>query len=79
LLLSPFVCHGYLQILTDRFSPSSETLGLQQRCRAFQFYCGGTYEGIINHVDYIKDMGFSAVWVSPMSEQTKGEAGRQAG
>lgn len=26
-----------------------------------QTYCGGTYRGIINHLDYIQDMGFTAV------------------
>ena len=24
-------------------------------------YCGGTYQGIINHLDYIQNMGFTAV------------------
>jgi hypothetical protein len=26
-------------------------------------YCGGTYRGLINNLDYIEDMGFSAVFI----------------
>jgi hypothetical protein len=27
-----------------------------------RIYCGGTYRGLIENLDYIDDMGFSAVW-----------------
>lgn len=29
---------------------------------------GGDIRGIINHLDYIKDMGFTAIWATPMLE-----------
>lgn len=29
-------------------------------------YCGGTWKGIQNHMKYIKDMGFDAIWISPV-------------
>jgi len=29
-------------------------------------YCGGTWQGLINHLDYIQGMGFTAVWISPV-------------
>ena len=46
------------QIMTDRFAQSgSSTLA----CSNLNGYCGGTWQGIINHLDYIKDMGFTAV------------------
>lgn len=29
-------------------------------------YCGGNFQGIINNLDYIKNMGFDAIWISPV-------------
>jgi alpha-amylase len=51
------------QLLTDRFGTSD---GSEPWCDVSQNrYCGGTYQGIINHLDYIKGMGFDAIWISP--------------
>jgi alpha-amylase len=33
--------------------------------------CGGTLRGIINHLDYIKDLGCTALWLSPVFENNK--------
>jgi alpha-amylase len=30
-------------------------------------YCGGSFTGITNHLDYIQGMGFDAVWISPIT------------
>ena len=51
------------QLLTDRFSPTVDTT---QQCSNWHTYCGGTYQGIINHLDYIQNMGFDAIWISPI-------------
>ncbi|KAL1610180.1 hypothetical protein SLS60_001845 [Paraconiothyrium brasiliense] len=32
-------------------------------------YCGGTWKGVETKLDYIKNMGFTAVWISPITEQ----------
>lgn len=29
-------------------------------------YLGGDFRGILDHADYIRDMGFSAVWITPI-------------
>ena len=55
------------QVLTDRFARTSST----GSCNLSQ-YCGGNYQGIINHLDYIKGMGFDAIWISPIVENTEG-------
>ena len=55
------------QILTDRFARTSDT----GYCNYNQ-YCGGNYQGIISKLDYIKGMGFDAIWVSPIVENTEG-------
>lgn len=57
------------QILTDRFATSDNGT---KRCTNFQKYCGGTFKGIVNRIPYIKQMGFTAVWISPVQSQTKG-------
>ena len=51
------------QILTDRFARTSDT----GEC-SYDRYCGGNYRGLINKLDYIKGMGFDAIWISPIVE-----------
>jgi alpha-amylase len=51
------------QVLTDRFARSD---GSTQVCTNLSNYCGGDYKGMINKLDYIKDMGFDAIWISPI-------------
>ena len=55
------------QIITDRFARTSDT----GNCNLSQ-YCGGNYQGIIQHLDYIKGMGFDAIWISPIVENWEG-------
>lgn len=56
-----------------------------------QLYCGGTWQGIINQVqcfasisatrltafqlDYIQGMGFTAIWITPVTEQLSQDTG----
>ncbi|KAG1741821.1 glycoside hydrolase family 13 protein, partial [Suillus paluster] len=35
-------------------------------------YCGGSWRGAIDHLDYIKQMGFDAVWISPVFSNIEG-------
>jgi len=52
------------QLVTDRFALTD---GSGPACNTDdRKYCGGTYQGIINHLDYIQNMGFDAIWVSPI-------------
>lgn len=55
------------QLLTDRFARTYDT----GYCNLGQ-YCGGSYQGIIQKLDYIKGMGFDAIWISPIVENTEG-------
>ena len=55
------------QLLTDRFARTSDT----GSCN-YSAYCGGNYKGLIEHLDYIKGMGFDAIWISPIVENTEG-------
>ena len=38
-------------------------------------YCGGTWNGLQSHLDYIQGMGFDAVWISPISVGIEGMTG----
>lgn len=38
-----------------------------------QKYCGGTWQGLTNKLDYIQGMGFDAVWISPVTYQLQGD------
>lgn len=53
------------QTMTDRFA---QTDGSTTRaCNLTEgVYCGGTWRGTINHLDYIQDMGFDAIMISPI-------------
>lgn len=51
------------QIITDRFARTDGSTTYACNNTA-QLYCGGTFQGIINQLDYIQDMGFTAVSLS---------------
>jgi neopullulanase len=58
-------------IMTDRFSdgdPSNndppESKGLYDRSRP-RYYHGGDFEGIIQHLSYLKELGVTAIWLTP--------------
>ncbi|KAF8185285.1 glycoside hydrolase superfamily [Mycena galopus ATCC 62051] len=52
------------QLVTDRFAISNDSaLPCDTSERT---YCGGSWTGIANHLDYIQKMGFDAVWISPI-------------
>lgn len=57
------------QLLTDRYA---RTNGSQAACSDLGDYCGGSWQGIINNLDYIQDMGFTAIWISPITENIQG-------
>jgi len=50
------------QVLTDRFALPD---GSAPDCW-IRDYCGGTWKGIENKLDYIQGMGFQAIWISPV-------------
>src|SRR5437588_928678 len=58
-------------IMPDRFSdgdPSNndppQSRGLYNRANKF-YYHGGDFQGIINHLPYLKDLGVTAIWLTP--------------
>jgi glycosidase len=58
-------------IMTDRFSDGDpanddppESKGLYDRSRT-RYYHGGDFAGIIQHLPYLKDLGVTAIWLTP--------------
>lgn len=61
------------QVLVDRFSdgnPSNNNLDDNAyRPNDLGFYHGGDWKGLTNKLDYIANLGVTAIWISPVSEQ----------
>ncbi len=58
-------------IMTDRFSDGDssnndpdESKGLYDRSKT-RFYHGGDFEGVIKHLPYLKQLGVTAIWLTP--------------
>ncbi|KAF9235849.1 glycoside hydrolase family 13 protein [Melanogaster broomeanus] len=60
--------------VTDRFALDvSDGTAYNVPCNTSVLqYCGGTWRGIINQLDYIQGMGFDAVWISPPFANVEG-------
>ncbi|KAF8441263.1 glycoside hydrolase superfamily [Terfezia claveryi] len=57
-------------VLTDRFAKTNTAD--TAACGNLKDYCGGTWKGMEQKLDYIKNMGFDAVWITPIVENTDG-------
>lgn len=57
------------QVVTDRFAKGDGSKGSCDLGRQ-PYYCGGNYDGITNNLQYIKDLGFDAIWISPVVDNT---------
>lgn len=59
------------QIITDRYAlPSGANTNACDPGQ--QTWCGGTWNTIRENLDYIQDAGFTAIWISPVSQNYEG-------
>lgn len=59
------------QVFTDRFARTDGSTSAP--CNPKNgISCGGTWRGIIDHLDYIQGMGFDAIMISPVTQNIKG-------
>jgi glycosidase len=63
-------------IMPDRFAdgdPSNnnpaKSPGLYDRTKP-RYYHGGDFQGIINHLAYLKELGVTAIWINPVYDNT---------
>lgn len=54
------------QLMTDRFASLKE-----EPCTDLYQYCGGDYQALLAKLDYIQDLGYNAIWISPTVEQAE--------
>ncbi|OSD02788.1 glycoside hydrolase family 13 protein [Trametes coccinea BRFM310] len=59
------------QIITDRYA-LPEGADLNACDPAKQTFCGGTWKTIKDNLDYIQNAGFTAIWISPVSQNYEG-------
>lgn len=80
--LEPFAGNAIYFVVTDRFvngDPSNDHRDQGGAHRTFDIpvpgpngesanigYLGGDFKGVVDNADYIRDMGFGAVWVTPI-------------
>lgn len=57
------------QVLTDRFWRSNGDSSSGCNLRS---YCGGDFTGLGQKLQYIKDLGFDAIWISPVVDNMDG-------
>jgi len=57
------------QLLTDRYWRSN---GDTSSYCDLGKYCGGDFDGITQQLQYIKDLGFDAIWISPVVDNIEG-------
>ena len=65
----------YLAI-TDRFAdgdPANDNIyGDEYKPGDLKYYQGGDFKGLMDNLDYIKGMGFTAIWITPPVMQPPG-------
>jgi cyclomaltodextrin glucanotransferase len=76
--LEPFAANAVYFVMTDRFvngDPSNDhreqgTFDIPlPPCNGVSGnigYLGGDFKGLANHLDYIREMGFTSVWITPV-------------
>ena len=66
-------------LMVDRFHDDRDRQSVQTQARSLgsgtqaqlKKFCGGTLKGIENHLDYIKNLGCTAIWLSPVFENNE--------
>lgn len=59
-------------IMVDRFNNGDQSNDEDVEINNPEGYHGGDFQGVINQLDYIKDMGFTAVSLTPVFDNTAG-------
>mmetsp|Transcript_15265 Transcript_15265/g.41675 ORF Transcript_15265/g.41675 Transcript_15265/m.41675 type:complete len:680 (-) Transcript_15265:625-2664(-) len=57
-------------VVLDRFARAD---GNNTPCNDEKHWCGGTIRGITKQLDYIAEMGFDTLWITPVVKQYEGE------
>ncbi|MCM3124905.1 MULTISPECIES: alpha-amylase family glycosyl hydrolase [unclassified Mesobacillus] len=53
-------------LIVDRFNNGDNSNDFKVDAKDPKAYHGGDFQGVIDELDYIKDMGFTAIWLTPV-------------
>ncbi|MGZ3425900.1 MAG: alpha-amylase family glycosyl hydrolase, partial [Polyangia bacterium] len=62
------------QLLVDRFDDGDLNNDAMVVPGALGLYQGGDWQGVINHLDYLKTLGVTALWISPVVRNLETDA-----
>jgi alpha-amylase len=62
------------QVLVDRFADGDPNNDFQVRPGFLARYQGGDWRGLADHLDYIKELGVTALWISPVVKNVETDA-----
>jgi len=63
------------QIVVDRFANGDPNNDFNVEPSVPGRYHGGDWQGIIDHLDYLQDLGVTTLWISPVVKNTEEDAG----
>ncbi len=63
------------QVLIDRFANGDANNDQNVKPRDAAAYHGGDYQGLIDRLDYLADLGVTALWISPVVKNVEEDAG----
>jgi glycosidase len=63
------------QIMIDRFANGDPNNDINVEPSIPGKYHGGDWQGVIDHLDYLKTLGVTALWISPVVKNTEEDAG----
>lgn len=63
------------QLMVDRFSNGDRNNDYNVNPGAPAGYHGGDYQGLIDHLDYLKELGVTTIWISPVVKNVEEDAG----
>ncbi len=66
------------QLLTDRFANGDAATDYRVEPSALARYQGGDWQGIIDHLDYLEELGVTSLWISPIVLNVDYDAGFDA-
>jgi alpha-amylase len=63
------------QIMIDRFENGDRNNDINVRPSVPGRYHGGDWQGVIDRLDYLEELGVTALWISPVVKNTEEDAG----
>ena len=63
------------QVIIDRFNDGDVNNNYNVDTRSMSRYHGGDWQGLIDKLDYLQDLGITTVWISPVVKNIEEDAG----